>query len=142
MQSSQKREARKLWQQCQMLIWQGKCARCGSTRLDHLCGHHVLTKGSHPHLQYLLSVGVLVCLACHEAMASMGQSNQMAWLKGRSFEQHEWLVIHHIFEPRVKTSHYMLHVVQGLKMALLCLEHSDYKPSAVRLEHDEKALRL
>ena len=141
MHSSQIREARKLWQQCQVLIWQGKCSRCGTTRLDHLCGHHILTKGSHPHLQYLLHTGVLVCHKCHQSLESMGQQSQMDWLKSIALDQHEWLLNHHVFVAKVKMPHYMTYVVQGLKMAQLQLEHGDYKPSAVRLEHDDKALR-
>ncbi len=141
MKSSQTTAARKLWQQCQVLIWQGKCARCGSTRLDHLCGHHIISKGSHPHLQYLLHTGVLVCTVCHQSLGSMGQASQMDWLKAIAHAQHEWLLINRVFKPQVKGKYYMTYVVQGLKMAQLQLEHGDYMASAVRLEHDDKALR-
>ncbi len=45
------------------------CAYCHQLfPREYVCGHHVLGKGSHPHLRFDPDNGVTICLPCHSKL--------------------------------------------------------------------------
>lgn len=83
-------KADKLWQKLIMLAYKSQCLACKSMHAP-LCGHHIYSKKSHPHLRHEPHNGVCVCYNCaancHDWIHRHGREATLMWLRKEIPEQ-------------------------------------------------------
>jgi 5-methylcytosine-specific restriction endonuclease McrA len=60
-----------------------KCRRCGATKCK-LQAHHIKPYAEFPHLRYVLSNGLTLCIPCHKRTRTFGWKKYHRWRKRES----------------------------------------------------------